>query len=205
MRKKIKICGIQSDADITIMNTLKPDFIGYVFYPKSKRYVEPSKARALNRRLDPSIRTVGVFVNESVEKVTETVHQATIDIVQLHGDEDEAYVNQLRNQTDAEIIKVFRVKDGSGDFPPMDVDYYLFDSRVKAYGGVGQTFDWNILKTITLDKPIILAGGIGADNIGEALRTQAAILDVSSAVEVNGKKDFTLTKNMIETLRRYTA
>lgn len=203
MPKKIKICGIQTEKDIHIMNQLKPDFAGFIFYKKSKRFVPYSKAALLTHQLDGNIKSVGVFVNEKVNKVIEAVRTAKLDIVQLHGDEPDAYIDYLKTTLNCKIINVFRVNQQDTSFHEVNADYYLFDTKVKAYGGTGTSFNWDILQNINTKKPILLAGGINTENIKKALQTKADILDISSAVEVNDNKNFELTKHMIETVRGY--
>lgn len=203
MNKKIKICGLRSAEDIRIVNELKPDFIGYIFYPKSKRFITYAKAALLNHLLDDDIKSVGVFVNEKISRIIEAVRVAELDIVQLHGEEDKTYIDLLRKAVSCEIINVVRVGDEDFVFQETDVDYNLFDTKVKGYGGEGATFEWDRIKSIQTDKPIILAGGIGPANINEALHTNADIIDLSSSVEVEGKKSYELVKTVIEAVRRY--
>lgn len=205
MRSRIKICGLSRPCDIDYVNAAKPDYIGFVF-AKSRRQVSSQQAAELKRRLDPDICAVGVFVNEEPERIVGLVKDGTIDIVQLHGQEDEAYIDTLRkllapleakereryHKTDGKricscpIIKAFSVKT------PEDVekackssaDYILLDQGA---GGTGKTFDWRMIGEI--DRPFFLAGGLGPDNIEAAMQTGAFALDVSSGVETDGFKD----------------
>lgn len=202
MPKKIKICGLRSIDDINIVNNLLPDFIGFIFYKKSKRYIEPTKAKELNESLDKNIKSVGVFVNEEIETVIKISNLVNLNIIQLHGNESEEYINKLNTLTNKEIIKVYRVKDNI-TFSEVDVTYYLFDTFVENYGGEGKVFDWSKIEDIDTSKRVILAGGINIDNIDKALRTKADIIDLSSAVEIEGKKDYKLVKQVIEAVRRF--
>ncbi|MEG0579686.1 MAG: phosphoribosylanthranilate isomerase [Niameybacter sp.] len=183
---KIKICGIQYPEEIKILNQLLPDYIGFVFAP-SKRQITIKQAEKLKGLLSPQIKVVGVYVNSDIESIVYSVKAKSIDLVQLHGDEDEGYIKELKRQINVPIIKVVRV-DESMSLPEGDMDYYLFDKKSsKAYGGLGESFDWTLLKKIK--KPYFLAGGIGIDNITEALGYKPYCVDLSSKVETNGMKD----------------
>ena len=116
-KAKIKICGLSRPEDIEAANKLAPEFIGFVFYKKSKRYVDPETAFALRRILDPKIRAVGVFVDSPVEEVSELLSRGIIDIAQLHGHEDEAYIAALREMTDKPLIQAFRIPTVEEDRP----------------------------------------------------------------------------------------
>ena len=203
MKKKIKICGIQTAHDIAIVNQEKPDYIGYIFYPKSKRYITYAKAALLTHLLDDTIQSVGVFVNERISRVIQAVHTAQLDVIQLHGDEDAHYIQQLRNATDCQLVKVYRVGNSKVEFKELDVDYYLFDTNVREYGGTGRTFDWTTIQHIQTDKPVFLAGGIGPTNIKAALDMGVDGIDLSSSVEVDGSKDPILIRQVIQEVRRY--
>ena len=111
---KIKLCGLSRPCDIEWANALMPDYIGFVFAQKSKRYVSPERAKALREGLDSNIRAVGVFVNEAPEVVADLLNSGVIDLAQLHGGEDEEYIKALRGLTDKPLIKAFRV-DGYAD------------------------------------------------------------------------------------------
>ena len=108
---KVKMCGMRRKEDIAYANEVKPDAVGYIFFPKSKRYVTGQQAKEFDQDLDQDILSVGVFVNETIEKVIEIANQVPLDVIQLHGDEDHTYIEQLKQQTDKEIWKVVRVKD----------------------------------------------------------------------------------------------
>lgn len=184
---KIKLCGLSRPEDIEIANSLMPDYIGFIFAKKSRRYVDPDAALRLKSRLSPGIRAVGVFVREAPEAVADLVNRGVIDVVQLHGGEDDAYIARLRALTDAPVIQAFRV-DAAGDVGRAlrsPADYILLDSGA---GGTGTTFDWSLLKAI--HRPWLLAGGLDSDNVRSAVRTYRPWgVDVSSAIETDGKKD----------------
>lgn len=185
---KIKFCGLSRRCDIEAANELKVEYIGFVFALKSKRYITLSKAEELKRLLDADIQAVGVFVNEEPEVVADLLERGIIDIAQLHGDEDETYIAQLRQLTDKKIIKAFRIKaaDDIAAAERSSADYILLDSGA----GTGEVFDWTLLHHIS--RPYFLAGGLSPDNAGQAsavLRPYA--VDVSSGIETDGRKDKT--------------
>ena len=183
---KIKLCGLSRTEEIEAANELKPEYIGFVFAPKSRRYVTPEKAAELKKQLSGEIQAAGVFVNEAVEKIAELLNNNIIDIAQLHGDEDEAYIRRLRQLTGKPIIKAFQVKSEKEitDARQCSADYILLDSGA----GTGTVFDWNILKKI--DRPYFLAGGLSAGNVGKAVRElHPFAVDVSSGIETDRRKD----------------
>lgn len=184
---KIKLCGLSRPCDIEAVNELRPDFIGFVFAKKSKRYVSPETAAALKAALDPAIRAVGVFVSEPVEGVASLLERGIIDVAQLHGKEDEAYIAALRSMTDKPIIKAFRI-DTEEDVRKANnssADFVLLDS---GNGGTGTVFDWNLLQGIT--RPYFLAGGLNPENAEAAVSAlKPYAVDVSSGIETDGFKD----------------
>ena len=183
---KIKLCGLSGIEEIEAANELKPEYIGFVFAPKSRRYVTPEKAAELKKQLSGEIQAAGVFVNEAVEKIAELLNNNIIDIAQLHGDEDEAYIRRLRQLTGKPIIKAFQVKSEKeiAEAVQCSADYILLDSGA----GTCTVFDWNILKKI--DRPYFLAGGLSAGNVGKAVRElHPFAVDVSSGIETDRRKD----------------
>lgn len=190
---KIKICGLFREEDIAYVNKYKPDYIGFVF-AASKRQVTKEKAYALKQFLDPDIQAVGVFVNASMTFISEVVQDHIIDLIQLHGQEDEQYIKELKEVVDVPIIKAMRV--GKDEMKSYDVDYYLLDG---VRPGSGQSFDWSQIQE--LDHPIFLAGGISEENIQEALKTNVYALDLSSGVEKQGVKNEALIKEVIRSVR----
>ena len=196
---RIKLCGLSRPCDIEAANALLPDYIGFVFAPKSRRYVSPEKARALRLMMKADVRAVGVFVREAPETVAALLNEGVIDLAQLHGGEDEAYIRRLRALTDKPIIKAFRV-DGPADLEramECTADHILLDN---GSGGTGTAFDWGLLKDF--GRAYFLAGGLGPDNAAravEALRPFA--VDVSSGVETDGVKDPAKMKAFVEAVR----
>lgn len=183
---KIKLCGLSRPCDIETANELKPEYIGFVFAQKSKRYVELEKAVQLKQLLSSDIQAVGVFVDETPEVVAELLNSGVIDVVQLHGREDKAYIQRLRQHTDKPIIKAFQIKSQQDltEAEHCTADYVLLDSGA----GTGKVFDWTVLKNIR--RPYFLAGGLSPDNVGEAIKLlHPFAVDVSSGIETDNLKD----------------
>lgn len=190
---RIKLCGLSRPQDIQAANELKPDYIGFVFAPKSRRYVTPKQAAQLRGLLDPGITAVGVFVNEAPKAVAELLDRGVIDIAQLHGTEDEEYISALRALTDRPLIKAFRIDSEQDILAAQNstADYILLDS---GNGGTGTCFDWSLIRR--LERPYFLAGGLRVDNVGDAVAAlDPYAVDVSSGIETGGVKD---TNKMIE-------
>ena len=184
---KMKFCGLTRPCDMEAVNEIKPEYIGFVFAKKSKRYVTPQKAMELKKLLSPEILAVGVFVGEEPEVIAGLLENGTIDIAQLHGSEDEEYIRKLKTMTDKPIIKAIQVTDESTyaetKLPACSVDYLLLYSGA----GTGTTFNWN--KTGKLCKPYFLAGGLSPDNVEEAIELlHPYAVDVSSGIEEDGVK-----------------
>lgn len=183
---KIKLCGLSRICDIEAANRLKPEYIGFVFLPKSKRYVTYEKAKELKSLLSPDIKVVGVFVDESAEIVARLLNDGTIDIAQLHGGEDEEYISRLRKLTGKPIIKAFRIEseEDIARAEKSSANHILLDSGM----GTGKVFDWSLIQSIK--RPYFLAGGLDCDNVGEAIKKlRPYAVDVSSGIETNGLKD----------------
>ena len=184
---KIKLCGLTRPEDIAAANALQPEYIGFVFAPKSRRYVSREMAAALKAQLSPGIQAVGVFVNEAPEMVADLLNAGIIDIAQLHGQEDAAYIARLRGLTARPLWQVFRVTDAASlaKAEKSPADLVLLDSGA---GGTGTTFDWTLLEKF--DRPYFLAGGLGPENAADAVRQlHPYAVDVSSGIETAGKKD----------------
>lgn len=197
---KIKICGLRREEDVIYVNQYKLDFVGFVFAEKSKRRVTKEEAVALRKLLDKAIIPVGVFVNGEIAHVADCVESGAIDVVQLHGDEDNAYIEKLRKRLpETQIIRAIRVATKEDVIRGREIpaDYLLYDTyQAGQMGGTGQRFDWSVLKVLEeWDKPYFLAGGITPDNVSQALRLSESFakmpyaLDVSSGVETEGFKD----------------
>ena len=196
---KIKLCGLTRPCDIEWANALAPDYIGFVFAKKSRRYISPKGAKALREGLDSGIRAVGVFVNEAPEAVAALLNDGVIDIAQLHGGEDGAYIEALRKLTDRPLIQAFRV-DGAHDLKrarESRADIILLDSGA---GGTGTAFDWALLKGF--ERPYFLAGGLGPGNVARAVGAlHPFAVDVSSGIETDGVKDQAKMRAFVEAVR----
>ena len=207
----IKICGMRRKEDIEAANACRPDYIGFILSPGFRRSVTPEEAEQLARRLAPGILKVGVFVNESVEKVVEAA--GFLDLIQLHGSEDNAYIRDLRGRMATSdprglleatndprgrmtkpVIQAFRIRSADDLKRAMEseADYLLLDNGT----GTGEAFDWSLirdaeaLKRGAAAKPWILAGGLGPDNVAEAVRRfRPYAVDLSSGAETDGWKD----------------
>lgn len=185
---KLKFCGLRRKEDMEIVNEAKADFAGFILSPRFWRYIEPQKVKEYRKLLDPSIKVVGVVVDEDISYVTELINDGTIDIVQLHGKEDESYIKEVRERTNgkAVITKVFIVKSDEDIRLAKDssADYVLLDSGT----GTGESFDWQLIRDIGRD--YFLAGGLNPDNVSEAVeKYNPYAVDVSSGVETEKVKD----------------
>lgn len=212
---KAKLCGMRREEDIEAVNCLKPDYIGFVFVKESPRFVRPSAASRLSRKLDPGIIPVGVFVNEDPDAVLQLIQNKTIRAVQLHGTEDEMYLRVLRYRMEKAmpgqsipLIKAFGIREAE-DIQAANcssADYVLLDG-VK--GGGGRQFDHSLLSGIR--RPYFLAGGLDPDNAAGILedligRSSGALgragidflhaVDVSSGIEADGMKGIKDAKKM---------
>lgn len=196
---KIKMCGLSRPCDIDYANEIMPDFIGFVFAEKSKRYISPEKALELRKNLDRNIIPVGVFVNAEIDFIAGLVNSRTIDIVQLHGTENEEYINKIREIITVPVIQAFKV------CTPEDIrkainspaDYILLDSG----NGSGKTFDHSLIQNI--NRPYFLAGGLTSENVGEISgRLQPYAVDASSSLETDGHKDLNKMTAFAEAVRK---
>lgn len=187
---RVKICGITNVEDALCAIEAGADALGFVFYEKSPRYVEPLKVRRIVDVLPPFVTTVGLFVNCPAEKISRIMASTRLQVVQLHGDESPAECLLPPYQ----VIKALRMKNadslkGAGDFP---VSALLLDAwSGRQYGGSGSSFDWQLAAHLTGMLPLILAGGLTPDNVAEAISQVAPYgVDVSSGVEISpGRKD----------------
>lgn len=216
---KVKFCGIRRTEDIEAVNRLKPDLAGFVF-AKSKRQVTKEQAAALKELLDPGIKTVAVLVNMPVEEAAALANTGIADLLQLHGDEDAAYITKLKTLTGSKIIKAIRLR--SGGLPVQgngaeervytanagllaeaaQADYYLFDTFLPdTYGGTGKTFSLSLLNNLLIDKPFFLAGGLDADNVAEIIghvQKDATLLPFFYGVDVSGGIETGVVKDPIK-------
>ena len=199
---KIKICGLTRIEDIEAVNIALPDYIGFVFVEGRKRTVSSESSLSLKKCLNKKIKAVGVFLDNDIKYIEKICNNDIIDIVQLHGSEDEEYISKLKSRVDIPVIKAVSVKSGEDILSArnLSADYLLFDTYKKGIiGGTGESFDWKMIPKI--DKPFFLAGGLNEDNIDEALKYGAYALDVSSGAETDGKKDLKKIINIVRKVR----
>jgi len=208
---RIKVCGLFRDEDIDFVNEARANYAGFVF-AKSSREVSPPLAQYLRFRLADGIIPVGVFVNAPIALITELYHNGVISIAQLHGNEDESYITQLKKlskttirQTTIPPIKVIKTIIYGGESFASQIktlanvaDYFLIDSGA----GSGKTFDWKKLGSVKFPKPWFLAGGINIKNIKQAMELNPFAIDVSSGVETDGIKDRKKILELTEILKQ---
>ena len=183
---KLKMCGLSRIEDIQAANAIKPDYIGFVFAEISKRRVSALEASKLKSKLDPEIKAVGVFLDDKLDFVASMLNLGIVDLVQLHGSEDEAYFEKVREITNKPIIKAFiiRSKEDVERAEKSTADYILLDGGK----GQGKAFDWSLLKDIK--RPYFLAGGLNPENVGDAVKAlKPYAVDVSTGIETDGVKD----------------
>jgi len=205
---QLKVCGLTKLNQIKELIDLKVDFLGFIFYEKSPRYVLNHLSLEEIAEINHQGK-VGIFVNEELDKIVEISEKAKLNFIQLHGDETEDFISELRNKLNPEIgiIKVFRIGNQSSDELQKalnqqltTINYLLFDTDSKAFGGTGKTFDWNILNDIEIPIPYFLSGGISNENINQlkTINHQPFSLDINSKFEIEaGNKDLEKIKEFI--------
>ena len=209
---KLKVCGLTQLTQIQELIDLKIDYLGFIFYEKSPRNV-------LNHLSLEQISEInhqgkfGVFVNEDLVKIVEISEQAKLNFIQLHGDENEDFILNLKQKLNPEIkiIKVIRVGNQTNEElqktinqQPTTINYLLFDTDSQAFGGTGKTFDWNILNKIKIPIPYFLSGGISLENIHQlsTINHQPIALDINSKFEIEaGNKDLEKIKKLLSFVR----
>ena len=210
---RIKVCGMTSAEQVLQLDDLGVEFAGFIFYPKSPRYVYKFMPRSeLKKIKGRGINKVGVFVNATIDEVKQTVDDCGLYLVQLHGDETPKYCEQIANYVT--VVKAFRLREEDNvlwkvkDY--MDIaDMFLFDTEGVNYGGTGKKFDWNLLQGLSVRKPFFLSGGIEDGDIGkikefskEAVAKDLFSLDVNSKFELSpGIKDMEKLKRFIEEVK----
>jgi phosphoribosylanthranilate isomerase len=214
---KIKICGLFRGEDAGYANEAAPDYIGFVFAPKSRRRVSPGGAAAIREKLREGIVPVGVFVNAAVDDIAALYRDGVIAMVQLHGGETDEYVDRLRERCGAPLVRAVRAEDlarSAGPGPSAlfagSADYLLIDN---GSGGTGRSFDWKLLDALRNPAaragespqrtfpPFFLAGGIGLHNIDAALACRPYAVDVSSGAETGAVKDREKMIRLVEKVR----
>lgn len=201
---KIKICGITNYEDAQNAIDLGADFLGFNFYNKSPRYLDYHKSNDIIQKLNGKSKIVGVFVNETIEKINQICNHCNPDLIQLSGDEDINFIEKLRKLTNKKIIKSFRIKNeinkiNSKLINYFNSDYVMIDTFKEGfYGGTGKSFDLNTIKDID-NKKLFLGGGLNEKNVNAAIKKlNPFAVDVCSSIEyVHGKKDFSKMKQFI--------
>ena len=184
-RTRIKICGMREMAEVAAVVAAGVDAIGLIFVEQSPRYLDPERAREIVASLPPFVEAVGVFVDQEAAKVNEIVRYCGLTKVQLHGAESPAYCAEIA----CRVMKVFRVRESTTreDLAPYadEVSAFLFDTfQEKIAGGTGQTFAWSLLGKLAPPRPVVLAGGLTPENVGEAIRqVRPFAVDLNSGVE----------------------
>ena len=201
---KLKVCGMKYAENIKLISELRPDFMGFIFYNNSKRYIDINYIPTINK----NIKKVGVFVDPEIEYINKMVNKYKLDFVQLHGNEKPEFISKIN---EIKIIKAFPI-DANFDFNALknylSCDYFLFDTSDKLPGGNGISFDWNILSDYKINKPFFLSGGIGIKSLknlkiflNSVISKNCVAVDINSQFEIDyGIKDFELIKNFINEL-----
>ncbi len=206
---KIKICGLRRREDVDYVNRWKPDYIGFILADGFRRQILPEQAADLADHLNSQIQRVGVFVNQPVEFVSDLLDSGIIQLAQLHGDEDEEYIQSLRETCEKRgcpscIMQAVRVRKAEDILRAQEssADFLLLDAwSEKSVGGNGETFDWSLIQG--LNRSFFLAGGLGADNVAEAIRCVRPYgVDASSSLETEGYKDPDKIRDFMEAARK---
>lgn len=195
---ELKICGLSRIEDIIAVNRHGADFAGFVFFEKSKRYVDPYKANELISFLRADIKPVGVFMDEPLDNVVRIARISGVELIQLHGHESEEYVEYVKRTLDRPVIKAYKASEEGAleKAAQSSADYVMIDSGA----GSGKKFDWSILKDFKRD--YFLAGGLDPESVGEAIRMlEPFAVDVSSGVETDGIKDEKKIAEFIKAVR----
>lgn len=203
---KIKICGMQRSQDIEIVNEFLPDYVGFIMSTEKKfrRQISIDKAQKLSEILDPMIRPVGVFVNEPIDFIEYICRNDIIERVQLHGNESNDYILELRKRVPNPIIKAIHVSSSAqiAAAEKIPCSQLLFDTAYKdKAGGGGVKFNWDLIPN-KVSKPFFLAGGLNADNIQKAIKqVNPYCVDLSSSVETDGYKDREKVREVVKKVR----
>ena len=202
---KLKVCGMKFENNISEIKNLNPDFMGFIFWPKSKRFFKKKTINVSN-----NIKKVGVFVNQEYDLIINKVNQFNLDFVQLHGNESSEFCDKIKAY--CKVIKVFNIGN-EFDFEKLNLfekvcDYFLFDTKGDAYGGNGIKFDWNILKKYNSKKPFLLSGGIDINDFQDVLKIEKLKIpllgiDINSKFEIKpGLKDCKKVKELINKMKK---
>lgn len=201
---RIKMCGLRRPDEIIYANECLPDYIGFVF-AESRRKVSGEEAKKLGEQLDPSIKKVGVFVNEPLRSLISISEEAGLDIIQLHGDEGEEYIKEVKHETGKELWKAVRVRmvKDIQEAQRLPADKLLLDSfSEESYGGTGKVMDFAVLDQADIRKPYFIAGGLTVENLPEILKKAEPYgIDISSGIETEGVKDREKMLKVIQCVR----
>ena len=202
---KLKICGMKFENNISEINNLNPDFMGFIFWPNSKRFFSEKTID-----ISSTIKKVGVFVNQDYDLIINKINQFNLDFVQLHGNESSEFCNKIKAH--CRVIKVFNIGK-EFDFKKLNLfekvcDYFLFDTKGESYGGNGIKFDWKILKKYNSKKPFLLSGGIDIIDFPDVLNIQKLKIpllgiDINSKFETKpGLKDYKKINQLINKMKK---
>ena len=208
---KVKVCGLTKLDQIQELVSTKIDFLGFIFYQRSPRYVLNHLKLEEIRSIDHKGK-IGIFVNETISKIIQISEKTNLNYVQLHGDETNSFIEELREKLNEKIgiIKVLRIGENADELSykinslKLDIDFFLFDTDSKTFGGTGKTFDWNFLNEIQNFKPYFLSGGISPENIVNirSLKQKPFALDINSKFENEpGNKDIEKIKKFIKLIK----
>lgn len=198
----IKICGLTRKEDIAAVNRCRPDYIGFVF-ADSRRQVTVKQAHLLKNNLDATISAVGVFVNAPLQSIVEICAKEIIDVIQLHGEENQTFIKELQCRTSCPVVKTVRVQNTQQilETQKLPCDCLLLDAfDPHQYGGSGRSFDHSMIPL--LNKPFFLAGGLDSSNVEEIIKNYSPYaVDISSGVETNGLKDEDKIRHIVGLVR----
>ncbi len=195
---KVKFCGLKQVCDVQWANRLRPDYAGFVFAGK-KRRISFVEAAELRRILDDRIPAVGVFVDATMEYIEKAVRAASLSMIQLHGHEDDAYIQALHQKLGLPVVKAFSIeREEDVERANRSAAHYVLVDH--GPGGTGKAFDWSCLRK--MKRPYFLAGGLTADNVRQALALHPFVLDVSSGIERDGAKDYDKMKQFLAAVRQ---
>jgi phosphoribosylanthranilate isomerase len=191
---RVKICGVSDPADARRVADLGAWALGMIFWPQSPRACALDTAEAIGAELQRRLELVGVFVNATLDEIAETADRCNLSVVQLHGDEGPAYCREVARRTGAKVMKAVRVRDAAQlhDLQRFHTDLHLLDAySPRTPGGTGETFDWELARRHPRTPPVVLSGGLDADNVGQAVETARPFaVDVASGTEAApGRKD----------------
>jgi phosphoribosylanthranilate isomerase len=206
MKRLLKICGNSEVEKVKFIceQKFRPDFLGFVFYEKSPRYVSQKLAREFAKLVPSEIKKVAVTVNASLEELGKIVDALQADIIQLHGDESAEFVTQVKEKLGLPVMKAFQIEteEDLQQINNYDADYFLLDKKSKSYGGSGESFNWSILKDFKCNVPCFLAGGVNVENLHQLFQTGLAC-DVSGGLELQkGIKDVRKIEEFLEIYKK---